>query len=275
MGLARERGAFSAGAVCRSPDGVHAGSLPGASWDIAPPAYDEGVGARGSVGLITLSVDRAFESDFSDFLGAAPGVGVFNTRIAMEPVASPESLSALTGHLADSVKLLVPGSTLDVVAFGCTSGTIAVGLETVEKIVRDVRPDVKVATPIGAAVKALNAIGARRISLLVPYRVPVAAMVADYFEASGFAIGRRVTFDLDGDPDINRLSAEALVREGKKAMHEDSDALFISCTGLRTAAAVEQLGKETGKPVVTSNQALAWECLRLLNLSDPVRGLSI
>ncbi|MBN9672989.1 hypothetical protein [Roseibium aggregatum] len=93
-------------------------------------------------------------------------------------------------------------------------------------------------------------------------------MVADHFEASGFAIDRRVPLDLDGDPDINRLSAEPLFQEGKRVIHKDSDALFNSSAGLRIVQVVERLGQEIGKPVVTGNQARAWECPRLLNLLD-------
>ncbi|MCI5076903.1 Asp/Glu racemase [Oricola sp.] len=242
-------------------------------WQIAKPGYDEGVGACGSIGLIALSVDRAFESDIHDFIGDAPGVGIFTTRIAMEPVASPESLAALEGHLDGCARLLVPGTKLDVVAFGCTSGAIAIGLDKVAQIIRNARPGVEVATPIGAAVKAFEVLGAKRISLLAPYRVPVAEMVAAHFEAEGLVIDRRMTFDLDGDPDINRLSVAALVEEGKRAMHEDSDALFISCTGLRTAGVVETLERELGKPVVTSNQALAWQCMRLLSGQGEAAGI--
>lgn len=247
----------------------------GPGWELAEARYDAGVGARGAIGLIALSVDRAFESDFHEFLGTAPGLGVFTTRIEMDSVASPDSLAGLKKHLEGAARLLVPDSRLDVVAFGCTSGSIAIGLDNVEQIIGKARHGVKVATPIGAAVKALKALDARRISLLVPYRVPVANMVASHFESEGFAIDRRTTFDLDGDSDINRLSADALVAEGMRAMHADSDALFISCTGLRTAGAVEALEREIGKPVVTSNQALAWECLNLLNMHGGTGGIGL
>jgi maleate isomerase len=40
------------------------------------------------------------------------------------------------------------------------------------------------------------------------------------------------------------------------------DALFISCTALRTAPIVARLEAALGLPVVTSNQALTWNMLR-------------
>ena len=51
-----------------------------------------------------------------------------------------------------------------------------------------------------------------------------------------------------------------------------ADAIFISCTGLRAVDAVEPLEAETGMPVVTSNQAMAWHALRLAGYDAPVEG---
>jgi maleate isomerase len=48
--------------------------------------------------------------------------------------------------------------------------------------------------------------------------------------------------------------------------------VFISCTGLRTAPLVSLLEKRLRKPVVTSNQALAWHALRLAGITDQLEG---
>jgi maleate isomerase len=41
------------------------------------------------------------------------------------------------------------------------------------------------------------------------------------------------------------------------------EALFISCTALRTAGLVGRLEDCMGRPVITSNQALCWDSQRL------------
>ncbi len=46
-------------------------------------------------------------------------------------------------------------------------------------------------------------------------------------------------------------------------MAPSAEALFVSCTALRAAAAVPAMEAALGRPVVTSNQATAWQCLRL------------
>lgn len=47
------------------------------------------------------------------------------------------------------------------------------------------------------------------------------------------------------------------------------DAVFISCTGLQAAAVVGEIEAVLGKPVTSSNHALAWHCLRLAGIDDP------
>lgn len=45
-----------------------------------------------------------------------------------------------------------------------------------------------------------------------------------------------------------------------------SNAFFLSCTALQAADVVAELERQTGKPVVTSNQACAWELAHHTNL---------
>jgi len=235
-------------------------------------SFDEGVGHAASIGMIALSVDRASIADCTDWLAPFPGVAIFSSRVPMSPVATPETLAGMGVHLADAALRLVPGSRLDAIAFSCTSGLVAIGPERVHKTLAAARPGIPIVTPIEAAAQGLGALGVRRLSLLVPYHAEAANLVAGYFEDAGFALDRCSTFDLDGDLQMNRLSPAALKQGARRAMHPDSDGLFISCTGLRTCGIVADLEAELGVPVVTSNQAMSWECLVHAGCEDLARG---
>ncbi len=50
------------------------------------------------------------------------------------------------------------------------------------------------------------------------------------------------------------------------------DAVFVSCTTLRVAGIVEAAERQLGKPVISSNLALAWHSLRLAGYRRPVPG---
>jgi maleate isomerase len=242
------------------------------NWDRLQADLGSGPGARLSLGLVTLATDRVGEPDTKDFLSGLEGVEVFTTRVPMSPVATPESLAAMAPHLEAAARLLVPGSRLDVIGFSCTSGTVAIGCGEVAQAIRRARPGIAVTTPIEAGAEGLRRLGCRRISLLVPYRPATADLVSGFFEDQGFTIDRRATFDLDGDPDMNRVTPEDLITAGTRIVHADSDALFISCTGLPTAGVVAALEQAIGRPVVTSNQALAWHALRLADVEDRLTG---
>ncbi len=242
------------------------------AWDLLEAELGAGPAARCSIGLLALATDRVGEIDTRAFVAGLEDVEMFTTRVPMAPIATPETLAAMGDHLEAAAGLLVPGSRLDVVGFSCTSGTVAIGCAAVAEAIRRARPSVAVTTPIEAGAEGLRQLGCRRISLLAPYRTATADLVSGFFEDQGFAIDRKATFDLDGDPDMNRLTSEGLIAAGRLIVHPDSDALFISCTGLRTAPVIAALEAAIGKPVLTSNQALAWHSLRLGNVADRVLG---
>jgi maleate isomerase len=241
-------------------------------WERLEPRLGEAPGARAALGLIALATDRVGAYDTETYLQGLDGVAMFSTRIPMAEVATPQTLAAVGPHIEGATRLLVPGSRLDAVGFSCTSGTVAIGVEKVRAAIQKVRPGIHVSTPIEAGAEGLRSFGAKRISLLVPYLVATADLIGGYFEAHGFTIDRKATFELGGDPDMNRVSVESLVESGRRVCHPDSDALFISCTGLCTARAIAPLEAALGKPVVTSNQALAWHLLRLAGAKDTPKG---
>ena len=58
---------------------------------------------------------------------------------------------------------------IDVVAFSCTSGTVAAGVDRVARAIEAAKPGVPFTTPITAAVAAFRRLGVSRIAVLTPY----------------------------------------------------------------------------------------------------------
>ncbi|MDS9948691.1 MAG: Asp/Glu racemase, partial [Planktomarina sp.] len=48
------------------------------------------------------------------------------------------------------------------------------------------------------------------------------------------------------------------------------EAVFISCTSLRSAKVIAKAEAQLGKPVISSNYALVWHLLRLSGINDEV-----
>lgn len=236
------------------------------------PGFRETVTPRAALGFIALATDRATLRDFLDFTAGAEGVDTHPTRIAFADKVTPGALAEMVGGLEASARLLVPGQPLGSISYACTSGTIAIGEARVAAEIGKARPGVPVITPIGAARDALARFGARRISLLMPYMMETAQMVAGVFAEAGFGLDRVATFDVGGDPEMNRMSPEAIIAAARETCAPGSDALFISCTGMRTRPVIESLEAELGRPVLTSNQVMAWGALRAAGIGDHLPG---
>ena len=231
----------------------------------------ETYGERVGVGLIALANDRASEPELKTFL-PQEGVALWASRVPMSIDVSLDALAGMANHLDACVRLLMPDDRLDVLAYGCTSGTMTIGPERVAELVHSARPGVPVTDPISSSLDGLRLLGAKRIALLTPYIDEVNHFVEGYVTQRGFEIPVKGAFHARGDPEIGRIPAEAILDAGRQLGANDVDALFISCTGLRAASVIAPLEAAIGKPVVTSNQALAWSCLRIAGWDRPVEG---
>lgn len=72
---------------------------------------------------------------------------------------------------------------------------------------------------------------------------------------------------------IGRLYPEAAYEMGLKVNGIENEVIFISCTNFRAIEIIRKLEEETGKPVISSNQATLWYALRKLGLNDSIKGL--
>ena len=242
-------------------------------WQHMPCRFDGGPAPLAAIGLVTLATDMASEPEVRAFLPADPGVGMYVTRLPMSPVATPESLAALEDGLSQAMALLLPGTDLDAVAFSCTSGGIAVGPARVEQLIREHKPDAHVSMPVTASRRAFERLGARRLAVLTPYVDSVNALIDEWFASAGFELAATGSFKQPGDPEMNRIDPNSIYEAGVTlARGAGVDALFVSCTGIRVSPVLVALEETLGIPVVTSNQAQAWDCLRMSGYDAPLAG---
>ena len=247
-------------------------STPTSPWHSMPCTLDDGAAYKVAIGLVALASDVTIEPEFRHFF-PKEGIGIYVNRIPMPNVVNVDSLAQMEHSMTEVAAGILPDDHLDVVIYGCTSGTMTIGADVVEAKIREARPNVAVTDPITAGLKGLRQMGCQRIALLTPYIAEVNAIVEEYITNQGFELVVKGSFNQPGDPQICRVPPEA-VYEAALALGRmaDVDGLFISCTGLRTAAILQRLEDELGIPVVASNQALAWDALRLGGYMEPVEG---
>jgi len=233
-----------------------------------PHRLDGGIAARAAIGVIVLATDQTLEYEFRRLLDT-PGVAFYESRIRNDPAITPATLAAMEARLAEAADLILPGLPLDVVAFGCTSASMVIGEEQVFARIRTASPAVACTTPITAAFAAFDALGARRLALLTPYRDDINRFIRDYIEARAFRVPVMGSFNEEDDRRAARIDLasirDAAIELGRA---DEVDAVFVSCTSLRLIDAVSEIEVALKKPVTSSNHAMAWHCLRLAGIDD-------
>ena len=199
-------------------------------------------------------------------------IDLFVNRIHCYNPLTNETLARMADDITDVVNDILPDQKIDCVAYGCTSGTIAAGYNTIKTKINLAKPEAKVTTPITATIKALKKLNIKKISIFTPYTKIINDSVLDYFNKENIIINSLTYFDIASDLDIGKVDESYLFEVLAKIDLSESDALFISCTALPALSIIEQLEKKLNRVVLSSNQALIWDALNLIGNKETVKG---
>jgi maleate isomerase len=231
---------------------------------------DHGPGLH-RIGLIVLANDYATERDFIN-VKPSDDVALFVSRVENASSCTVETLPLMAPHIAKAAELVIPDGRLDVMAYSCTSGTVVMGYEKICALIHSARPGIPVVTPITASLAALDLFDAQKLAVLTPYTDDVNSTIVDYLEFHKKTVCSFTSFQIEDNEVMAKLSPEAILQGAIEADRPEAEALFISCTAIRALDVVEKIENVIGKPVVTANQALIWQALRISGCSDSVEG---
>lgn len=249
-------------------------TAPTRTWARAPAsvaAFDEGPGRAGRIGLLVLATDQVSEGAMRAML-PDDSVEVYASRVANANPTTFVNLRRMAPALTAATELLLPDDRIDVIAYACTSGAIAIGYEDVCARVWAARPRLPVVTPGSAVIDGLRALGVGSVSLVLPYVEEVSALVGGTVEAAGIRVVEALSFGLLSDVDMARLSPTALAEAAVEADHPDAEAVCILCTAVRAVPVIAELEARIRKPVVTSHQAMLWSSLRAIGRAGGATG---
>jgi len=223
------------------------------------------------IGLITLGSDFRIEKDFNNVI-YGKNIDLFVNRIRCYNPLTNETLAKMADDITHVTKEILPGEKLDCVAYGCTSGTVAAGYNSIKEKINLAKPEAKVTTPITSAIKALKKLNIKNISIFTPYTDLINQSIIDYFKKSEINIKSLHYFDIASDLDIGKVDRNYLFEVLSNINLDESDALFISCTALPALDLIDKLEKKLNKIVLSSNQTLIWEALNLIANKEKIKG---
>jgi maleate isomerase len=214
---------------------------------------------RARIGMIIPSVNSMTEPQFNHFAPPGLAVHVARARVAGE---WKRPLAAMAEEIAAAAKLLADVAP-DLIVFHCTDTSMTQGPQgegRILDIVRDATGIEALATS-RLMLEALQALGLRSLLLLSPYRSNQA--VIDYLSATGFDVVHDVALGLKS-LEFAAVTPREWAQLARKHDRAEAQGIFLSCTNTTQMEAIEDIERALGKPVVNSNQAVLWGCVKRL-----------
>lgn len=223
-------------------------------------------GWRGRIGLVVPSSNTTMEAEFWRYVPY--GVSVHVTRVALKRV-TVEELRVMAEKAEEAAELLATAG-VDVIVYGCTTGSLLEGVEWEKSLVKrmESRAGMPVITTARAVVEALRTLSAKDIVVVTPYIDELNEREKRFLEEAGFRVIRIVGMGIVDNREIGSVPPGKVYRMAKKVFVPEADALFISCTNLQTLPIIDTLEQDLGKPVVSSNSATLWAALRRIGIYE-------
>jgi maleate cis-trans isomerase len=215
---------------------------------------------RARIGLIIPSVNRMTEPQFNHYAPEGLGIHVARGRVAGQPSRTVAELTDEIAHAAGTLADAHP----DLIVFHCTHTSMKEGADGEARIINLIRKTTGIdALSTSSLVNdALRALELRRLVVLSPYQSN--DNIIDYLAASGFTVVNDVALKCKTAADFEAITPQHWLELAKEADRPDADGIFLSCTNTTQIEAVAATEEALGKPVVNSNQAVLWGCLKRL-----------
>ena len=227
-------------------------------------------GWRARIGLITPMSENA---EHAFHIYAPEGVSFASMKINF-PGPTPEGLIILTDQL-EATAATYKGSNMDLVVFGCTSGSCIKGVGWDQACIDQIEraSGIPGLTTSTAVLEALRALGSKKVAVLTPYPENTNEAEKKFLEDNGLEVTSITGIGFNKNGPYSHASKLHLYRNAKKLKTEGAEVFFLSCMGLATMELVEILEEDLGMPVITSHQASLWACLRHAGIRDKLPGL--
>jgi len=231
----------------------------------------EPYGARGKIGLINVGGNPVPVVDFYRMIPA--GVIVNENKIHEPPQVAGEA-EELGKRAIEAARVIAEGGP-DVIAFTCTASAMSVGPEADYQQIKwmeEASGGIPCTTTTTGILNAFKLMGWKKFVMVSPYLQPIIDRFIKTLNVKGYTVLKSGTLAIEFLEDLRKNPTEKAYKLALETVVPEADGIFMPCTTFRTIDIIERLEKETGKPVITSNQASMWECLRLLKIDDPIPG---
>jgi maleate isomerase len=229
-------------------------------------------GWRGKIGLLVPANNSVIEPELGRVL--PEGVSLYATRMLARGDLTVDVIHAMEPQADRGVEELM-ATGVDLIAFADMVTTFVMPEDwsrrrTQQIAQRTGRPCI---TAAGALWAALETLGRPAVSIATPYPRNLHDRVAPFFESLGYKVISHDTADIAAMAEVPRRPPQEAYRLARSLCHPETEVLVILATDFRTFEILGPLEEDTGRPAVSTNQALLWHALRTLGVRDRIAGL--
>jgi maleate isomerase len=214
---------------------------------------------RARIGVIIPTSNRMIEPQFQHYAPVDLGIHFARAQITGKWAKPIAQLASEIARAAITLADVRP----DLIVFNCTATSMKEGPEGEAHLVDVIRNATGVAVTSTAAsiIEALNALRIRKLVLVTPYVQATNDHEIGYFRERGFDVVRDTALGLKNGDEYITVQPERWIEIALANDHPEADGYFLSCTNTTQIEAIEAIEQATGKPVISSNQAVLWACI--------------
>lgn len=234
------------------------------------PSRGKGFGWRLRLGMLLPSSNPVAEPEITRVL--PPGVSLNTTRLKLAG-STRENLLGMTKGVEEAVGLLSDAG-IDRLTFNCTAvSTFDPEMGEALRVRMEAVAGCPATSTADAIVAALKTFGSRRIMMISPYIDAVVEREVAFLRHHGCEVVHASGMGLKEGRAMSAVEPGEWYRQAMDQAGIGADLCFLSCTAIRVFDIIADLERDLGIPVMTSNQAMIWWCLRQSGVSDSLPTL--
>lgn len=165
---------------------------------------------------------------------------------------------------------MIAGARPNVVLYGCTSATLTHGAEFDRELAMRIETESGAVsfTAAGSLVAAIHALGTQKVGFSSPYVAEINQKAITFLAQNGIEVVKCADIEHSlGCYGQGELTPDEVYHLALQADHPKAQAIVLGCTDMRSVEVIERIEATTGKPVVTSNQAMMFCLCRELGMA--------
>jgi maleate cis-trans isomerase len=228
-------------------------------------------GSRGRIGHICPSIPLDMIIDEFNMILPDGVQGVY-TSLYIERLQQSDFDRAIA-RLDEAAGHMVEGEAQSIIVGG---GPVVAALGSDEAVVERTYAVARVPTQstTGAMLTAMQQLGVKKLAIATPYTDERNALLRKYVESQGYTVVGAKGLQLSRAMDMARLPFEDAYRLGVDAARDfpEAEALYMPSARMPLVRSIERIERDTGRPIVTSTQAMVWWGLRAMGIDDRIEG---